>query len=98
MSNEKKYRYVKFARLSDAVRAYEDGVGIYFMHQFEHCRLKSGSFSNLTDYYRREEVKPFELWAIRHKETGYILATKAIEETPVCSSDYEVIKMREVIE
>ena len=64
MSNNKKYKYVKFERLSDVVKSHESGEVIYFRYDCpkDTYFIKTGNaFSTQSDYYRREEVKPREI-------------------------------------
>lgn len=107
MSNEKKYRYVKFEKLSQVAKAWEEGEQIYEM---KYNDLVGDSYkivlaeSYLTlfkdaKYYRREEIKPFECWVYvsdRYSKIEADLDASSLDCTE--SGNGRLIKMREVIE
>ena len=97
MSNSK-YEYIKFKKLSDAVKAWEDGEGLCFININGQYRKKdSGDFFSAAEYYRRIEVKPFECWAIFWKDGGFVGVVESDSEPHVLSGQ-RAVRLREVIE
>lgn len=100
------YKYEKFDKLSDAVKAYESGDTVYYERAKDWYFQKTGNtFSMKRNYYRRIEVKPFECYGIVKQSTGFICAAGPYfyinhkKKKPYYESDdFKVIKLREVIE
>lgn len=106
----KKYRYVKFEKLSDVVKAWEDGKD-FFTDSFYPDQYKkvdgyeSIYFFSRTEYYYREEIKPIVMVACFHEEDleviyykGKPYQLKPYEHNYCMRNDYRKIDMREVIE
>ena len=100
MSNNKKYKYVKFEKLSDAIKAFEDGHEIYFRESVYGAWLAKGEhdgFFPRSEYYRREEVKSRTFYAWEHRETGYIKSITQ-NEAEVMPKEWRRIKLIEVLD
>lgn len=91
---DKKYKYIKYEKLSDAVRDWELGKQIFFMEGIcgTYIDNSQNSFFSHVSYYRREEVKPFECYVCVNADHSYVEIITDLRE------GYKIIKMREVIE
>lgn len=110
----KQYRYEKFEKLSDAVKAWESGEQLYLDagNGFELLKLHEGTthFWTIIDCYRRVEVKPLELELFKQdgilgmlKINGEYYSVYPLKEPlpnnyPKMRGYESSVKMREVIE
>lgn len=107
--SDRKYKYIKYEKLSDAVRAFEEGEQLYYKNEFGEFAFVKNSveqFWTHGEYYHREEVELFECWVIVNTKSKYLHIVSAGREDFVKDHKiayypdeaYQVIKLREVIE
>lgn len=113
---DKQYKYTKYEKLSDAARAWEEGEVVFYkpskLNKAKYLPIKPREETGYlalyayNEYYRREEVKPLECWAIANSESEHLNIVSVGSEdfvkeykiTHYPEKNFKVIKMREVIE